>query len=727
MKVQHLPELWRHFGSDWVAFRLTHAARMRLGLVRRKTPSATWNDQLLAGSLTDSRLADPDSYLSYRKHNAPRFFVNAAVRHQYEPFFDAWDRQARERDLRTPAELADEVANGTILYFEHTKGHIGFPPDWHSNPFTRQRVPSDPHWTEIEEYAHGDIKVVWEPSRFGFAYALIRAYWRTGAERYAECFWQLVESWRKENQPHQGVNWKCGQEISFRVMAWCFALYAFLDAQATTSERVSDLAQMIAVSGNRIDAHIEYALSQQNNHGISEALGLWTIGSLFPELTAAARWETRGRDLLESLARELIYDDGSFSQHSVNYQRLALHDFLWVIRLAEILERPFSEEMKARVGRTGEFLFQIQDETTGAVPYYGQNDGALILPLNNCDYHDFRPAVQAAQYMLRRSRCYDPGPWDEDLLWLFGPDALSSTLETRTRKDFSAVDGGYYTLRSDDGFVFTRCPRFRHRPGQADLLHVDLWWRGQNIACDAGTYSYNSPPPWDNPLAETAYHNTIMVDGCNQMQRATRYVWLPWARGTVRRQFRSHPGHLACWEGEHDGYQRLAQPARHRRVILNLKGYWLVIDSLTSTTQHLYRLHWLLPNVPYEWDESQPKLILATPAGRYHVRIWCSATETQPSLISRDAVTPRGWRAPYYHYREGALSLAVEARATTSLFVTAFGSEPCQLTRSGKSLELLTDCLQATIDLNAADEPHKSLIESVRFSGVVCDQVEVPE
>ena len=33
-----------------------------------------------------------------------------------------------------------------------------------------------------------------------------------------------------------------------------------------------------------------------------------------------------------------------------------------------------------------------------------------------------------------------------------------------------------------------------------DQLHLDLWWRGLNIAQDAGTYLYNADPPWDNPL-----------------------------------------------------------------------------------------------------------------------------------------------------------------------------------------------------------------------------------
>ena len=126
--------------------------------------------------------------------------------------------------------------------------------------------------------------------RFGFVFQLVRAYWRIGDESLAEYFWQLVEDWRAHNPPQAGVNWKCGQEASLRVMAWCFGLWGFAEAAASSAERIARLAQMLAVSGQRISSNLRYALSQRNNHGISEAAGLWTLGTLFPELRQAAGW-----------------------------------------------------------------------------------------------------------------------------------------------------------------------------------------------------------------------------------------------------------------------------------------------------------------------------------------------------------------------------------------------------------------------------------------------------
>jgi hypothetical protein len=539
--IRTFGQLGRTLGFSWLARRIGYEVQKRTGLLARRTPVTSWAAQPLESFLIDGRLAAPRAYLDYRRSQAPAFFFSAADRARYQPLFATWDQATV-----SPVSTADGVGRGEFLYFQHRIARPGFPPSWHTNPFTGEQAPTDQHWSRIDEFAHGDIKVIWELSRFGFTYALVRSYWRTGDGRYAECFWQLVEDWRGHNPSQQGPNWYCGQEISFRIMAWCFGLYGFADCDATTPQRVAALAEMLAASGTRIAANMDYALRQHNNHGVSEGTGLWTLGLLFPEFRASARWQETGRRVLESQGQELIYEDGSFAPHSLVYHRLMLHDLLWALRLGDLHSRSFSPELRRRVEAAGEFLYQIQDESTGQAPYYGQNDGTLVLPLSNCGYLDFRPVVQATCYLCKGARRYTDGPWDEDLLWLFDPTALQANTEPVQRSDLSAAAGGCYTLRSPEDLAFMRCGAFRHRPGQADLLHVDLWWRGQNIAVDAGTTSYNAPPPWDNPLARTIYHNTAAVDGRDQMERAGRFLWLPWARGLVRCDQQAGDGRLAA-------------------------------------------------------------------------------------------------------------------------------------------------------------------------------------
>ena len=278
-------------------------------------------------------------------------------------------------------------------------------------------------------------------------------------------------------------------------MAWCVGLHGFLDADATTPDRIARMARLMWTSGHRIALDLPDAISQKNNHGISAATGLLTIGLLFPEFPESRAWVARARSTLERLGRELIYDDGAFVQHSLNYQRLMLHDYVWALRLGQLAGVGFSDELRNRVRRSAELLWRLQDESTGSVPQYGHFDGALILPLDNCDYLDFRPVTQAAGYLLDGDA---GGPTDHGTRRCCGcSDRLLSRHRWRPRaRDVVARDGGYYTLRGDETFVMTRAATFRHRPGQPDMLHVDVWWRGHNVAIDAGTFSYadgNSP------------------------------------------------------------------------------------------------------------------------------------------------------------------------------------------------------------------------------------------
>ncbi len=714
--------LLRYFGPKWLFGRLFYIIRLRLGICRYQIPSCDWESKPLTDFIHDESLYDSLRYFEYRRASCHRFFFNISDRTTYQSLLVKWDK-----NNVSPIQVSDRIEHGEFEYFGHKAVSVGFPPNWHKNVFTGQLVSGNVHWSQIGDFEYGDIKIIWEPNRFGFVYTLVRAYWRTGNERYAEMFWELVEDWRKNNPPNKGVNWKCGQEISFRIMAWCFGLYGFLDAKATTPERVVFLTQMIAVSGERIEKNIAYALSQQNNHGMSESLGLWTIGLLFPEFSSAQRWSSKGKQILERLAVELIYEDGSFSQHSLNYHRLMLHVYLWSMRLGDIYNVPLSKKVKERIQHATEFLYQLQDSETGQVPNYGQNDGALVLPLSNCGYSDYRPILQSLSFYFDEKKRFDDGPWNEDLLWLFGLEAINSQISKQERTDLAAIHGGYYTLRTDAGFLFTRCASYKHRPGQADMLHVDIWWRGLNIVKDAGTYSYNSPGVWDNPYAHTYYHNTVSVDGHNQMDRMSKFMRFPWAKGNVTRNQTSTNGYLTYWEGEHDGYKRLKYPVKHRRGILRIGSeHWLVCDFLGSKGDHEYRLHWLLSDFPYSFDPEKECLIVKTAKGNYRLLFLSSVRCLELSLVRADEICPKGWYSPCYNLRMPALSLEYTVKSDFVLFCSVFGPDPLQVSINGHNGQICTHDWELDFEMKEIEVIESSpLVASTYLFGTLQDRMEI--
>jgi hypothetical protein len=676
----------RHFGPRWAAYRARYALARRSGWLARRETIRAWEDAPLLWE--GEAPAEPGRALRDRPR---KFFFTSDQLLQYQPLLCAFDT-AEQTSVRD----AQRLAGGEFKLFHVQHAQLGLPPNWHRNAISGEEAPPDEHWSRIPDFAFGDIKVIWDVSRFACAFDLVRAYWRTRDEAWPELFWTLIDDWHAHNPPNHGANWKCGQEASLRAMAWCFGLFGFLGSPASTPERIARLVQLLVFTGQRVAKNIHYALSQKNNHGISEAMGLFTIGLLFPELRQAQQWRDLGRTLLESQARELIYDDGSFAQHSWNYHRLMLHEYVWSMRLSEVSGEPLSEELKSRVGRAAELLYQVQDETTGEVPCYGHDDGSLVLPLCNCSYFDYRPVVQAAVATTDQRRVYPSGPWDEDLLWLFGPDYHQLAVMPAARSDVRAADGGYVTLRSDGGFAFTRAASFRHRPAHADMLHVDLWWCGQNVAIDPGTFSYNAPPSWSNALASSLYHNTVTVDGHDQMARAGRFLWLPWLKAW---QSVYAPGG-GLWQGEHEGYQRLWAGVKHLRSIQQLgAAHWFVLDRLMSPGQHDYRLHWLLADFAYAWSERESTLQLDMPAGPYHVTIGTSAAVSDVTLVRADEHSPRGWRARGYQRRQPAISLALAARGESVVFWTLLGlaSDALKIDRSDDAIHFAHGDWQATV------------------------------
>ena len=655
-------KILRDLGPGWVLKRLWLATEVRLGITKRRFPLADWQ---------------------FDSANPARSSLEQIAARQFKStfFFCGDDFPALSAGARV-CEQADRALSGEWPFFSNHWLRLGFPPNWHCNVLDATCV-ADRHWSEIDIEAIHDVKFVWEPSRFSVVYLLARAYAGTRDERYPESFWKLIQDWGDKNPPNQGVNWVSGQEVALRVMAWCFGLRAFLNSPSSTPRRIANLLHMIEVHGNRIAGFIGYALSQKNNHGIGEAVGLFTIGTLFPEFDRAKEWRNIGRRLLELQVVKQVYEDGSYIQHSFNYQRVFIDYVVWALRLAELNNNPFSKENYEILGKAAQFMLRFCDLATGRMPNYGSNDGGLVLPLSSCDFLDYRPSLQAAYYLVHREFYFQKGEWNEHSDWLFGAPSIQfpnsenprSTPELRN----TGPESGYAKLTGRESYAMVRAARYVDRPSQADQLHMDLWWRGENIACDAGTFLYNGPSPWTNALAGTGVHNTITVGNRDQMTRAGRFLWVDWAQALwesyeIGTSFRGA-------EASQDGYERFG--AKHRRSIayLGSEDCWIVVDDIYGSFDGNVRLHWLFTNYPHEWRANGLFLKMRTSVGEFNCRVYSSGLanatlvtggmmpDAQFAANSENEI--RGWQSLHYGQKDPALSFAVQThRQLPVRFVT---------------------------------------------------------
>ena len=608
---------------------------------------------------------------------------------------------------------AKRILAGNLTLFGQLSVAGEFPPQWFQNAVTGQRVSPRQSWTQMRfaSPAYGDLKFILEPSRFLFVYPLVRAYAISGDERFPLAFWNAVEDWASQSPPMAGPLWICGQECSLRILAWSFALHAFIHSPSTTSDRVALLVSMIAAHAWRTAQTVGYARSQRSNHLISEAVGLWTTGALFPELREAQVWQNLGAHLLHEAVLDQITPRGVSQQHSFNYQRMIVHLLLWTIRLAEIQGAALDPEIRARTEAAFDFIQPWVDAASGLAPNYGSDDGSLILPLATGAYRDFRPFLQLGAAVLDRP-ALKTGPWDEAPLWLGATPAVVN--ETALAAHAPCVETGYFRLGNNESWALIRAGQYTRRPFQADQLHVDLWWQGANLARDAGTYLYNGPSPWNNGLAGTAVHNAVTIDGNDQMRRASRFLWVDWAQASGRlyssRGAANHgaanidgDANIDCFEGEHDGYRELG--IKHRRRVQWLPGVgWVIVDDILGAGVHDVRLHWLTADLPYEVSDSPFQVAFTSGESVFCWNIFSSVSGTAaiaragsqvwsgPGPVAEAESNPLlGWESPTYGDLRPAVSLTYQVKSRLPVrFVTAIlTNQQCRIETAESQLVIL--------------------------------------
>lgn len=636
VKFAQSVQILTHLGPRWVFFRAGYAWRRRTGGLERRTAVGSWPRPVDPGS-------DP---------RPGRAVLRAAA-----------------VDPGCVSE-AEGVLRGCYPYFSHHRVEAGRRPDWGRSPWSGVAAPMDKHWSRLGDSAHGDIKLIWELSRFAWVFPLVRAHARTGEERYVAGFWELFEHWLQGNPPNQGPNWMCGQEAAIRLFAAVFARDSFAGSVESTPAREGAFRNFVQATGERIFGNLDYALSQSNNHGVSECVGLLTASRWVRDSRVAARWRARALSALRDQLSVLVYSDGGFAQHSAIYHRVLLHDLVWAVSEFRRYGEGPPEWLEDAARRALGFLDGLMTESTGRVPLYGANDGANLLPLSDSEYLDFRPVVQSASVVLNGVRRLPEGPWDEAAGWLSGRDEFRP-MAGAGGLGMERVPGPDWHIRSDGGRVwhateagclvwwsggtrlFLRCPtRFRHRPSQADLLHVDVEWRGQQIAQDAGTYSYEEGDMLGAGFKSAACHNTVTVDGFEPMRKAGRFLYLPWPRGSAGWEESGR-----TFQASHDGYGGLGV-SHVRSVRCPRPESFLVEDRVSGSGIHRVRLHWLLADLPTEIELHSRRLVLGSGSQRYAIR-WEAPKDAQASLVRAEPGTARGWWSPHYRHAMPAQSLEI--------------------------------------------------------------------
>ncbi|HEX9983067.1 MAG TPA: alginate lyase family protein [Thermoanaerobaculia bacterium] len=455
-----------------------------------------------------------------------------------------------------------------------------------------------------------------------------------------DTFKRLVQSWLRGNVKLIGDGWH-PYTVSLRAVNWCHGLMAFPRELDGDQPFRTELTRAIAGHVRFLYRNLE--VDVRGNHLLENLRALIWGGVVFGE----ERWLSRGLAMLETEVAAQVLPDGCHFERTPGYHLIVLRDLL---ELRVFLERNRTAPawLSDAVRRMGEFLQRIT----------GPND-RLPLFKDTVLSRDFAPSEILEPQSFYRTLLQwhepipEPAPSNAPLLpsgWVIARDA----------RTFLVAD---YGKPSPDAL-----PAHAH----ADMFSYELTIDGKPYIVDSGVFEYAGE--WRNRFRGTAAHNTVEVNDQNQSE-----VWdsFRMARRATPREVRWLA--LDGWygvEGEHDGYERLRTPVRHRRTLLWRDGLLLVVDELLGdgTVRAKSRIHF------------HPD---ATPASMQHITVFGThAVKREP-----------GWYSERFGEKREAPVMLLEASGPMPL---VFGY--CVARGAAAAV---TRNLSGTITIEAADATHE--------------------
>ena len=155
-------------------------------------------------------------------------------------------------------------------------------------------------------------------------------------------------------------------------------------------------------------------------------------------------------------------------------------------------------------------------------------------------------------------------------------------------------------IRDTDSLTFLKCTQYKDRPSHSDNLHIDIWYKGENILLDSGTYKYNTEPQLVRYFSGTAGHNTVMLGDNDQMLKGPRFIWLNWNKSKEVKI--EDKGAYWIFEGQVHEFKHLGNNTNHTRQVSKYKGQaiWEITDNVEHATNLPMIQIW---NVAYDFTE----------------------------------------------------------------------------------------------------------------------------
>ena len=543
------------------------------------------------------QLAKKTGLLRYKFPSQPKEIVVPDLvewQNSIEPFFFQSKSQIRvkKRPAASLQQKVNKIKSGQLKYFSNQWFDFQKENRWHENPTTFYSYDNNVHWSQIQDIdaSTGDIKYVWEPSRFCFLYDLIRFDYHFDQDESPGVF-EFILDWIDSNPINLGPNYICSQEISIRLLNWVFAIHYYRYSPHLTEVTWKKIILHIYWMTCHVYEHIGFSRKVvRNNHSLTECAALFTIGLCFPFLPNGNAWKSHGLQWFGEELSYQVYNDGTYIQHSNNYHRVVLQLLSWVVALCQKSKIEIPSIINEKAQKSLDYMNSQIHPENGHVPNLGMNDGSLFFPLSHSDYLDYRPQNNTLNYLLNSEVAFPQNELLEELEW-FGVFPRLEKQRTEISQSVSEFsDGGIYMINHGDVKIQIKCARYSDRPHQADNLHIDLWVNQNNYLIDSGSYSYNTDQVLTDYFNGSKGHNTCTAGEFDQMLKGSRFIWYYWIK-VAEANIVEQPDRF-IFKGTCHVHQHVGKGIVHSRQVQKFKNdnRLVVIDELVS--DHVLNQWW---------------------------------------------------------------------------------------------------------------------------------------
>lgn len=425
--------------------------------------------------------------------------------------------------------------------------------DWTNNP-----LPSDEEW-----------HIEW--SKFYFGLDLAFAYSQTKDEKFLKTWQKLVGLWIEQIE----IGSDSSDVSARRIQNWIYAWMIFSrNNPLFLDEFISRLCQSLIKQVN----HLRANLTPERNHRTLELYSLFVFSLALPDLD-------KNSELLkfsiEQLHENLLTDiqpDGVHREQSTHYHCIVLRSFLGVMENARQFNLNLPKGFAERVEKACEFGMHIH-RPDGEIPALSDSDTGSYLDL-----------LALAGKIFNR----------QDFLFVSTKGEKGTP---PTERNVSFETGVYYIQRSDwttdAKYLIFDCGRLGDGGhGHYDLLNVEISANGKPLIADTGrfTYSEEGTTNWRHFFKGTAAHNTVCVDGKDQInyRRGKPKGGISQGRLIERLSFENLD--IICGEAISPNYDSV----HTRRIFFIHNSYWLIWDSLEGQTPRKFDLRFHL--TPDAWN-----------------------------------------------------------------------------------------------------------------------------